>query len=860
MMKKKNFTLKTLFRGIRKSLGRYFAIMAIVALGVGFFTGLRNAQPSMQQTADSYFDDLNMYDFQLLSTLGLTEEDVAAFAGMEGIEAAEGGFQTDALVHRGEGEDTVFTLLSLPEQISLPLLTAGRMPETDSECLADSKAFSEADIGSTIYLSDGNSEETLDGLTRHSYTIVGLVQSPRYLSIERGSSSLGNGQIEGFLYLPASCFASEVYHELLLRFDLPGMAFSDEYKAAVAAKRPAVEALLEERAALRYESIVSDAEQQIADARAALEEARGLYEQMQSAGASEDILSALLARIEEGESQLAAGEEALAAIPSPDTYVLDLGSNTGYASFGNDIAVVNGIANAFPVFFVIIAALVCITTMTRMVNEERTQIGTLKALGYSDAAISCKYLLYAVSSALLGCVAGYFLGTGVIPQVVWTTYRINYDFADLTYHFSTAMYVGCMAVAAIGSAAATLFACRAELGGKPAELIRAKAPAVGKRILLERLTPVWRRLSFLNKVTIRNAFRYKKRMFMMLLGIGGCTALIVTGFGLKDSVANILDDQYDEIQTYDISVSFDRSDGTQTAISEELTGQADRFVFGYMSELSVRAGEQFHDAYIVALSPEEAGDYFDLHSAKDSLPYPGAGEAVISEKLAELLGVSVGDQISVSFSGNAVALTVSGVCENYVNHYVYLSPSSLPDDTPNTAFVSVKDGTDANALVAGLRGVPGVSYVTVVSEERALMEKSMSSMNYIVLLVLICAGALAFIVLCNLTNINIMERIREVATVKVLGFRSRETASYVLRENLFLSVTGALLGLGLGKLLHWYVMSQIHVDAMAFADRISVWSYLISFGMTVVFAVLANLFMQIRLERVPMAESLKSVE
>ena len=856
MKRKKNFTLKTLLRSIRGSLGRYFAILAIVALGVGFFTGLRNAQPSMQQTADRYYDEQLMYDFQLVSTLGLTAGDLAALAGMEGVSAAEGGYRTEALIRLADGEEAAFLLLSLPSQVALPRLTGGRMPENDSECLADSKAFGEEDLGKTLTLDGG---DTADCLSGQSYTIVGLVQSPRYLSLDRGSTALGSGSLEGFLYLPVGAFDSEVYHEALLRFDLPGMAFSDTYEDAVAEIKPAVEALLRERAGLRYEELRADAEQELADARAELEEARELYGQMQAAGAPQATLEALQQAIAEGEALLAQGESQLAALTAPVTYVLGPDSNAGYASFGNDIAVVNGIADVFPVFFVIIAALVCITTMTRMVNEERTQIGTLKALGYGDAAISAKYLLYAVSSALMGCVIGYFLGTGVIPQVVWTVYRINYDFAPLDYHFSTVIHGGCLARAAAGSVAATLFACRAELAGRPAELIRPKAPAAGKRILLERLTPVWRRFSFLNKVTVRNAFRYKKRVCMMLLGIGGCTALIVTGFGLKDSVANILDYQYDEIQTYDLSVSFEAGEETQAALSQALQGKDGQHVFGYMDSVRAEAGENAHEAYAVALPPGEAADYFDLHDGGDAIAYPGAGEAVLSAKLAELLELKVGDSVTLPLPGGTVTVTVSGICDNYVNHYVYLSADSLPEAS-NTAFVRTGEQTDAGALAAELRGVAGVSYVTVVSEERAMMETSMASMNYIVLVALLCAGVLAFIVLCNLTNINIMERIREVATVKVLGFYPRETASYVLRENLFLAVTGGLLGLGLGKLLHWYVMAQIHVDAMAFDERITVWSYLISFGMTVAFAVLANLFMRIRLDRVPMAESLKSVE
>lgn len=811
---------KTLSRTVRSTFGRYLAILAIVALGVGFFTGLKNAQPSMQTTADAYLTEQNMYDFRLLSSLGFTADDVEAFSALNGVLAAEGGHFLDILTESADGNMPVYQLLSLPEKTALPKLTAGRMPQSANECAADSSLFTEEDIGRKITLSPENSDDTFAALTEREFTIVGLVQSPRFISTDRGGTSVGNGEISGFLYLPKETFRQEIYQEILLDAQTDGTLFSDEYDASVSALAPEIESALKERAGLRYESI------------------------------KEEYIKNGIVLPETGENSL----------PPPSTYLFDLNGNAGCAAFKNDTVIVNGIANAFPVFFVIIAALVCITTMTRMVDEERTQIGTLKALGYSDSVISRKYILYASSASVIGCVGGFFLGTGIIPQVIWSVYAVSYSFSALSYYFSPVMYICCLAVSVLGSIAVTVFACGRELRGKPSELIRPKPPADGGRIFLEHLNFIWKKMSFLWKATIRNAFRYKKRMIMMLIGISGCTALLVTGFGLKDSIENILDYQYDEIMLYDAAVSFDGEENTKQDIESLLSDKDVLYEFAYQEKLTADSGRTQKETTVIALSGETADGYFDLHDKNGHIYYPSGNNAVVSSKLAGQLGLSVGGTFSLTFDGHLVNYTVTGICENYLNHYVYIPTDSVPGYQSNTVYLRAADGSSLGQAPAKLRSLSGVRYVNVTAEERSVMENTMSSINYIVLLVTLCAAVLAFIVLYNLTNINIMERVREVATVKVLGFHSGETSSYVLNENILLSVLGAFAGLGLGKLLHWYVIKQVQVDSMAFDVRINAQSYLISFACTVLFAITANFIMRFKLSKINMAESLKAVE
>ena len=1102
------YTLKMLLRSIRASLGRYLAILAIVALGVGFFAGLKCSMPAMVSTADEYLRRQHMYDFRLLSTLGFTPEDETAFRELEGVSEAEGAYFADAAVESGE-ERFVVHFASVTKRVAVPLLTAGRMPENPGECLADDAAFAEKDLGRVLTVSADNETDTLEMLTRDGFTIVGLARSPRYISVDRGTTSLGSGSVKGFVLLLPEAFDSEAFHEMLLWCDLPGEIYSETYSAARDRMETGVKSTLTRRGQLRYESIRADAEaefakaqkeiddgwaeytdgvkkleDELADGRARLEEARaelndgwravtegrrqleegmaaipaakaeiernrqtlaeseaqlavfrslldaaktelnnreqelrelleredaakyaaladyyeavivaqaevtileGEIEAIRSGQGDESLLpqlearladarerlaraqeeleaaeaaydpdtaeivdvEAIIARIhayaEELEAQLAEGERALAEGKAQlaaaeaqiaaaerdypenlrrlkeaeaklmrgeaelkqgwadyeegkvqgeaeladarqklldaeqeladareefqsslrlEVYTLDRSANAGYVTFENDTGIVDAIANAFPIFFVLIAALVCTTTMTRMVNDERTLIGTMKAMGYGSGVIMSKYLLYSGSSALLGCLGGYFLGTVAIPRTIWIAYNIAYHYASLEYFFDPVIYCLCLAVAVPGTLLVTWLACRSELTGRPAELIRPKAPAVGKRILLEYIKPVWNRMSFLSKVTVRNAFRYRLRVVMMLLGIGGCTALMVAGYGVKDSIADISHYQYEEILLYDLEVTLDPDRITDTDAAALWDGETESWAFVRKETAEVsKDGDAVKSVRLVAAAEGDLEGLISLHTASRELAWPGKGEAVLTEKIAHRLKAQPGDQIRVRLdSGESAELTVTGICKNYLNHFIYVSPDSLPPAERNTALLKVREDAEADYLAASLRSAEGVEYVSQTARERDTIEQSMASLDLLVLMLVVCSGILAFITLYNLTNINIMERTREIATVKVLGFLPGETASYILRENLMLSTLGAAAGMLLGKLLHRFVLELVDVEGMTFDVRIFPRSYIIAFLITIAFAVGTNAFMRLKLEKVNMAESLKSVE
>ena len=539
----------------------------------------------------------------------------------------------------------------------------------------------------------------------------------------------------------------------------------------------------------------------------------------------------------------------------------------GYAAFEQDSAIIEKISVVFPGFFFLVAALVCVTTMTRMVDEQRTQVGVWKAMGYDKGLVSLKYIIYAGSAGLIGSVIGFFLCTWFIPRVFWAAYTSLYNFTQqLIYTFQPAMLALSLAIALLCTAGVGLYCCRKELREVPASILRPKAPKNGKRILLERIGWLWRRISFLHKVSLRNVLRYKQRFFLMILGVSGCTALLLTGFGVRDSIQNVTDYQYGEISLYDAEINF----------SEELSPEQRRdfpenhdslsgLVYLSSSNADIAAGNKVKSTALTAVMEGRLEDFLSLHNEAGPVSLPGEGEAVLSMGIAGSLNVEPGDRLEITNDDfNKITLTVSGVFDNYLGDFVLVTEQSLMklnSEAPvNTAYASFRPGLDQDTAFAGLLEDELVSRVSLNQDMRDTVDRSFASLSIVVLLIILCAGALAFIVLFNLININIGERIREIATIKVLGFYDGESSAYVFREVNMLTTLGALLGLPFGKLLHAFVMQQIHTDGMCFDVRIAAMSYVYSLALTALFALLVRLAMSMKLEKINMSESLKSVE
>lgn len=903
---------KNALREIRGTFGRFFAIMAIIALGVGFFTGVRIVTPAMVNTVNEFLDENQFYDYRLLSSIGWEEEDVEDFKSRPEVRCAEGSYTLDILT--AGSREYVLRAHSLTDNINGIRLKEGRLPQNENECVIENGKFK---IGGTITLSEDNSDSVKNALKSDKFTIVGSADSSMYINFERGTTSVGNGEISAFVYLPKEAFDLDVYTEVYVRFAQDLEIYSDEYETFMEGRDKKWEDYCRERADLRFDRLYSEADDKLRDGRAELEKNRAdgqekldkaksdldsgkaqLDEQLAQLEQIKDIApdqysagmeqyNAAYADYEKGladyesskadfdkqiadaEAELKKGENDLNSLKKPDIYVLDRNTNIGYACFESDSEIVAQVARVFPIFFILVAALVCMTIMSRMVEEQRTQIGVFKALGYSEGTVMGKFIFYAGLAAIIGCVLGYSLGTYIFPKIIWKTYTLMYIQLPIGYLFDKQLALIALAVSLICSVGVTWFSCRVELSETAASLMRPKAPKAGKRVLLEYVTPVWKRLKFLQKVSIRNIFRYKKRLFMMILGIGGCTALLVTGFGLKDSIAGFAETQYSEIQVADASANL-RNVGD--VLPEELTNvlneNTEDYTLLYTGAWDLLYGKKVKSVTVNAAdSFDNMEKYFDLHTVKgEKLTPPVEGEAIVSHSIAERYGIKKGSMMKLRDENmRELNVKVTGVFENHVYNVVFLGRETmekqLGESVPvNYAFLNFKEGADTYKTTAALSKNGNITAVMVFADLKERLSKMMSSLDYIVLIVIVCAAGLAFIVLYSLTNINITERVREIATIKVLGFFRHETSSYVLRENLALTAFGTVVGLGVGILLHAFVMAQIRVDLVDFSVRILPKSFLFSTLLTFLFNFIVDLFMVLKLERINMAESLKSIE
>ena len=903
---------KTALREIRGTFGRFFAIMAIIALGVGFFSGVRITTPAMVDTVNRFLNENQFYDYRLLSALGWQEEDIEDFRGQKDVRYAEGAYSLDILT-AGTNE-YVMRLHSITENINGIRLVEGRMPQSDDECLIENGKSS---VGNKIYLSDDNSDTVKNALKHDIFTIVGAVDSPMYINFERGNSSVGNGEIRGFVYRPAEAFDLEVYTEAYVRFDQDLDIYSDEYDDYMDGREEQWEKTAQSRADLRFDEIYSEAEKKLSDGReeleknrsdgqekldearkslddgkaqldeqlSQLEQIKGIMPEQYASGMEqynaaladyesgladyESSLADFEKQISDAEEELRKGENELEKLKKPDTYVLGRNTNIGYACFESDSDIVAQVARVFPVFFILVAALVCMTTMSRMVEEQRTQIGVLKALGYSERTVMGKYMFYSGTAAITGCILGYGAGTYVFPKIIWKSYELMYLKLPIRYLFSVKLAVIALVVSLICSVGVTWFSCRIELSETAAALMRPKAPKAGKRVLLERVGFIWKRLKFLKKVSIRNIFRYKKRLFMMILGIGGCMALLLTGFGIKDSIAGFADTQYDEIEIADASAALrNMDDGVPDDLLTVLNENSGDHTLLYTGAWDLLYGKRVKSVTLnAAESFDDMDKYFVLRDINgEKIAPPAEGEAVVSHSIAERYGIKKGGTMRLRDENmRELNVKVTGVFENHVYNVVFIRKDTmdkqLGEKTPlNYAFINFKEGTDEDQAYAAISKNSHVMQLLRFDVLKVRLSKMMGSLDYIVLIVIICAAGLAFIVLYNLTNINITERIREIATIKVLGFFRRETSAYVLRENLALTAMGIAAGSVAGVFLHRFVMAQIKVDLVDFSVKILPVSFLYSIILTFLFNFAVDLFMELKLERINMAESLKSIE
>lgn len=615
------------------------------------------------------------------------------------------------------------------------------------------------------------------------------------------------------------------------------------------------------------EQELASGEAEIAENETTLEDAKAEYEESKKEAEDE---------IADGEAKIADAEEELAEIENPKWYVYDRSNLPEHDGYGENADRMRAIGKVFPVIFFLVAALISLTSMTRMVEEQRTQIGTMKALGYSKWAIVSKYLGYALLATAGGSIIGVLIGEKVLPFIIIYAYGIMYQHIPeilVPYDWAYAIEASIASVAC--TMFATVFSCYRELGEQPASLMRPPAPKIGKRVLLEYVGFIWKRLNFTWKSTIRNLMRYKKRFFMTIFGIGGCMALMLVGYGIRDSVFEIADIQYTEIQTYDgnLILKENLSEDERQELTDSLEQNQDiaRFMDAYMKNLVLTKDGHERETYVMVLGqPKDSEKYVHFHDRKTKEAYELSDDgAIISEKTAKLLNAKVGDTISIKDENDGNKdIVIQNICENYMGHYLYMTPKyyeKVYGEKPeyNTVLFSVQDSytreqmEEAGEKILARDEVLSLSYMKDVEKR---LNDMLKSLNLVIIVLIVSAGMLAFVVLYNLNTINIAERKRELATLRVLGFYNPEVAAYVYRENILLTLIGTIVGAGLGKILHLFIIETVEVPAAMFGRIINLPSYIYSFLFTILFSMIVNGVMYFKLRKIDMVESLKSIE
>ena len=605
---------------------------------------------------------------------------------------------------------------------------------------------------------------------------------------------------------------------------------------------------------------IKDAKKKLTDGETELNEKKAEFEE----------------KVADAEAKLIDAREKINDIETAKWYIFDRTSNNSFSSFSKDCDNIYRLGIVFPVAFFLIATLMSLTTMSRMVEEDRVLVGTYKALGYSKFDILRKYIFYSLIASVIGGISGAIFGQNFIPNVIISMYQLMYDFPRVIINLNTVYTVVGLVIMAACITGASVYTGLKELSFSPAELMRPKAPAIGKRVLLERIPFIWKHLNFTRKVTVRNIFRYKKKFLMTIIGISGCTALIVTGYGLKDSISRIMDYQYGDVYHYDMLIGLKNSltQDQITSLRDELKSKTEiaDFAETYMTGCTASNGNLSEDTSIVATNnQEELNKAISLRDYKtgESLTLKD-DEVIITDKLAQLLNVSVGDKIVLKDSDDLEAeVTVSGITEHYIQHYIYMTDKlyaklfEVEEYKPNVFYAEYAEDFNLDneyTLSKELLNNAKISSVTLTSYLRGAMDDTLQSLNLVTYVLIVSAGLLAFIVLYNLINVNISERQRELATIKVLGFYDKEVYDYVSRETILLTIIGIAFGLVVGYILDSFILTTCEIGILRFRKIITVQSYLISVGITVIFTLIVNIFTYFSLKKIDMIESLKSVE
>lgn len=916
---KKTALRKTSWREIRGSITRFLSIVGIIFLGVSFFIGLSAAGPDMLATADYYYDKKQLADDSVISSLGFLQSDLKALKKSSVVDHLEGRhFKDINLLEKNQVVRIVG--YSNQQKLNAYQITEGKMPKKDNEILLDSLAKERYgfQIGDDFLLTQ---EDDLDSaLKTHEYKVVGFAKNPRYIeNFSRGNTDLGKGSIDYFAVIPDSNFKTDVFSEILVTYQKTQQhpAYSKAYDEAVSASRKKIKPFFKEQGRERFQQIQEQGNRDLTEAKKQLEQQKrslsetetalatarlqisdlieqqkqltettagdNLTQQIQQAEANYQIKQdayyqqkpSVEEELEKAEDEIKKQENQLRKMSFPHFMYQNRQDNPGYGEYQDNAERVSSLATVFPVIFFLIAALVTLTTMTRMIEEKRLEIGMFKALGYRSQEIAKKYLLYSFLAGGIGCLLGLAVGFYLLPTIIFNAYGQLYNVANFKTLIQPKYLLIAICVALLCSVGTAMLVLRADLKSTPAVLMRPKAPKAGKRILLEHIRSIWNRLSFTQKVTMRNLFRYKQRMFMTILGIAGCMAMIITGFGLRDSIGDILTIQFNKLWHYQGTVVFNPDATTKETERYEkqlqkLPDLDDHLRVSANAVTIQQSGQNTQDVTLyVPQKPNQINQFILFDDRKTGERYSLTEKGgIINEKLADLFGIKVGDELKITESERTYRIKIAAVSENYVGHFIYLTPDYYKnifkkEPIYNADLLKLKGNLSEkseNAIAENLMELPKVGNVNFLSQSKDALSDTIDSLNIIVWVLIVSAGLLAFIVLYNLTNINVSERIRELSTIKVLGFFDREVVLYVYRENIILMVFGILLGLVLGKVEHRYVLKTVEVDLTMFSPEIHTASYVYSILLTILFTLIVGIIMYFKLKKIDMIEALKANE
>jgi len=849
---------KNMWREIAANKGRFIAIIMIILLGTLIFVGVKAAGPSLNDSMDNTVKTEHLSDVQLFSTTGFTQKDVRTAEQVAGAQAETSKFK---YVTGGKDEDVValYGYQSGAKQNQLKL-RSGHLPQSANQIVLDERA--KRDYG--YRLGDTYRFNRQADLKQRAYQIVGFADSPQYIDYStRGSANVGDGTVRYFAYIKPQQLNLPTATVLTVRFkSLQSMnSFNDDYQSAVNKKVTALKAAFKPRAKERNQQLSAGVKRSFAPQQQKLTQASKQLAQLKQATGNSAALQQQTQTLNENQAKLnAALKEATAKAHTTYTWQTreDL---PGFTSFGDTSDRIAAIANVFPVFFFLIAALITFTTITRMVEEARRQIGTFKALGYTKWAIAKNYLSYALMAGLIGAILGSAIGNVTLPRLVISMYHMS---IPLTTSVPVMWSVIALAVvfSLLATVGAAVIVIRRELAEKPADLMLPRTPKSAKRILMERITPLWRRMSFNQKVSYRNLFRYKSRMWMTIIGIAGGTALILTGFGLNDSIGSTASQQYGQIFHYSATVSLAHDGQSQKTM--RVLNQSDAYKGATKINLTtgkVKANtKQISDVNLV--TPNDNRQFKKYVTLSHSLTKSGL---VISKKIASQLDVKAGDNVSFTTAkGKKAHLKVVAVTPNYMGVFAYMSPTAYHSafnakPAVNTLFVKLnkQSSQQQNKLARQLLKHGGALGTSFASDQETTIKTMSSSMNVIVLIMILLSGVLSFVVLYNLTNINISERIRELSTVKVLGFFDNEVTMYVSRENILLTIFGIILGYGAGWGLLSFILNQATTSQVVFPVIIRWPGYVVATLLMVVFTLIVMWVTHQKLKHVDMVEALK---